>query len=122
MSLFYTGKGDKGKSDLGRKKVSKRRPEIAALYNLDELNSLLGLVRHQKMLEDFVGILERAQENLFIVQANVGALLAGGEHAPPVFSEEKVKETEKLIDGFEKEVQPERGFVIPGADEVSAWL
>ena len=134
MSLFYTGKGDKGKSDIGKKKVSKRRPEIAALCNLDELNSLLGLVKNQKLPRGFGKILMQVQEDLFIVQANVGGLLVGdknrkprhggtpGKNKPPVFRGEKIKWAEKLIDGFEKEVRPARGFVVPGANAASAWL
>ena len=122
MPLFYTGKGDKGKSDLGKKKVSKLRPEVAALANLDELNSLLGLVKNKKLPRGFAAILERVQEDLFIAQANVGFLLVGGKYPPPVFRAEKVSWAEKLIDGFETEVKPARGFVIPGADIASAWL
>lgn len=131
MSLFYTGKGDKGKSELGkplgsaqgrRKKVGKRRPEVAVLANLDELNSLLGLVKNQRLPKGFPNILDRVQEDLFIVQANVGALLTGREHKPPLLRAEKIKWAEKLIDDFEKEVKPARGFVIPGADPSSAWL
>jgi len=122
MPLFYTGKGDKGKSDLGKKKVSKRRPEVAALANLDELNSLLGLVKNRKLPRGFRDILGRVQEDLFIIQAHVGCLLMGGKYKPPVFRAEKVGWAEKLIDGLENEVRPARGFVVPGADESSAWL
>jgi cob(I)alamin adenosyltransferase len=45
MTVFYTGKGDDGQSDLGDgKKVDKSCIEIETLNVLDELNSLIGLV------------------------------------------------------------------------------
>ncbi|MDO8537236.1 MAG: cob(I)yrinic acid a,c-diamide adenosyltransferase [bacterium] len=122
MPLFYTGKGDKGKSDLGKKKVSKLRPEVLALANLDELNSLLGLVKNQKLPKEFPNILDRAQESLFIVQAHIGCLLMGKKYRPPAFIPEKVRWAEKIIDALEKEVKPGKGFVVPGADPASAWL
>ncbi len=122
MGLFYTGKGDKGKSDLGKKKVSKLRPEFVALANLDELNSLLGIVKQQKLPKRFCEILEQTQEDLFIIQAHVGCLLMGKKYRPPQFKKEKIVLMEKLIDGFEREVKPERKFIVPGANESSAWL
>ena len=45
MALFYTGKGDKGQSHIGKKKYSKDSPIMEALGDLDELNSLLGVIR-----------------------------------------------------------------------------
>ncbi len=48
MSLFYTRKGDRGESCLGHnQKIKKTRLEIKILGSLDELNSLLGLVKNQ---------------------------------------------------------------------------
>lgn len=121
--FFYTGKGDSGKSDLGFKKVSKNRVEIRILGDLDYLNSFIGVAKNYpfKNRALFQKILNSVQEDLFIIQAHVGCLMAGKFKAPE-FKKEKVKQLEKLIDDFEKQIKPERGFVIPGASLNSAWL
>lgn len=133
MGLFYTGKGDKGISSVGKRKILVKDSVISeALGALDELNSLVGLIRHQKVSEEFIPLLEEIQENLFIVQAQVASALFSipGEPAlvsnrnleVPVFSEERIKKLERVIDEFEKEVKPARSFVLPGASEGAAWL
>ena len=119
--LFYTGKGDKGVSEIEGKKIYKASLEIEAVGFLDEVNSLLGLVKTQSLPKGYRDILEQVQENLFIIQAHVGVLMMGKFTAPP-FSLKKVKEIEKLIDGFEKKVKPEKGFIIAGSNEASSWL
>ena len=124
MGLFYTGKGDGGQSDLGFKKVSKSRVEIRILGDLDHLNSLIGVVKNQPFKKNqirFGAILTGIQENLFIIQAHIGCLMAGKFKAPE-FKKAKVQQLEELIDAFEKQVKPERGFIIPGASFNSAWL
>lgn len=123
MGLFYTGKGDKGVSDLGFKKASKSRVEIKVLGDLDRLNSLIGVVKNQSFKNSavFQKILNGVQEDLFIIQAHIGCLIAGKFKAPE-FKKEKIIKLEKMIDNFENQIKPERGFIIPGANLNSAWL
>lgn len=119
--LFYTGKGDKGVSEIEGKKIHKASVAIEAVGCLDEVNSLLGLVKTQALPQGYKDILEQVQENLFIIQAHVGVLMIGKFKAPK-FSAAKVKDIEKLIDGLEKKVKPEKGFIISGSNEASSWL
>lgn len=118
--LFYTGKGDRGESLVGKNKVPKDSPILEALGELDELNSLLGWIRSDKgkgLDEQIKGV----QETLFIVQARIAHLLAP-EHKSPEFSADKVKDIEKEIEAIEAKLKPERGFIVPGAEPVSAQL
>lgn len=122
MSLFYTGKGDGGVSDLGKgKKIDKTCVEIASLGDLDELNSLIGVVKNQPISAEFRTILDGVQESLFIIQANVAQFMFP-EFKAPVFSDEKVAAVERLIDAFEAHVQPEKGFVVAGANSIAGWF
>ena len=120
MGLFYTGQGDQGESKVWQKKIPKDSLEMAALGNLDELNSLLGLIGTQKMPSDIPAVLKEIQENLFIIQANTSSF--NNEGQAPKLAAEKVVAMEKLIDAIEEKVQPRRGFVVPGQTESSAWL
>jgi cob(I)alamin adenosyltransferase len=123
MGLFYTGAGDKGKSPVwDKKKLDKTSPALAALGDLDELNSLLGLIRSQKIPTDYKNILSGLQENLFTVQAAVYLYIIGRKEKAPSFGADKTKKLETLIETLEKYVNPERGFVVSGDEPVSAWL
>lgn len=122
MGLFYTGKGDKGQSIIGKKKIDKTCIEIEALGDLDELNSLIGLAKAGKLPIKTKNILHAVQENLFIIQANVASLMLKSKHKPPALSKTKIKDIENIIDECERKLKPERGFIISGTNEVSALL
>jgi len=125
MGFFYTGKGDKGVSDLGKKKIKKTTLEIEAVGALDELNSLLGIVKNQsfgKLNRLFKNILNGVQEDLFIIQAHIGAAMVDNKFTPPLFTNNKVRKLEEFIDDFEKKIKPKRGFIVYGAAEEVGWL
>ncbi|MBI2123752.1 MAG: cob(I)yrinic acid a,c-diamide adenosyltransferase [Candidatus Wildermuthbacteria bacterium] len=121
MTFFYTGKGDKGSSHIGKKKYPKDSPIVEALGDLDELNSLLGVVRTQIRKPRLVKKLEGVQENLFIIQARI-AWLMYPKFSSPQMTEKKIKAMEQEINAIEKKIQPKRGFVISGFDPVASWL
>lgn len=121
MALFYTGKGDRGKSSIGGKKYPKDSPIMEALGDLDELNSLLGVVKTHIRKPSLAKKLEKIQENLFIIQARI-AWLMYPKFPSPQMTEGKIKAMEQEIDAIEKKIQPERGFVISGSDPVASWL
>lgn len=144
MGVFYTGKGDKGKSYVGKKSVSKTCLEIEALGQLDELNSTIGVLKSQKISKNLKKILHEIQENLFIIQSHVAnIMLSDPVRGPtrlkgvvgsrlrrltsngikvPEFKNAKVKEIETVIDGIEGRLKPLRKFVISGTNQTSSWL
>ena len=119
--FFYTGKGDKGKSQIGKKKIPKDSPIFEALGDLDELNSLVGLVKSSIKDKPLQKKLQNTQESLFIIQARVAWILFPQFKAKQL-SKKKITELEKEIDAIEQKIQPDRGFVIAGAEYVSAQL
>lgn len=121
MPLFFTGKGDKGKSVVGKKKYPKDSPILEVLGELDELNSLCGLARAVIKSKAVSAGIQGVQQNLFIIQANIAWLLFPKFQAPKL-KEEKMKAMEKEIEAMENMIRPERGFVIPGTNEKAAWL
>src|SRR3989344_6005774 len=136
MGIFYTKKGDKGYSYVGKKEVYKLNPFVVALGELDQLNSLIGVVKSLEIPPFLKNSLHQIQENLFIIQANVAyamlkekrtppsrgrSPLRRGE-GPPHFSSKKTKNAEDIIDRIEKQLKPVRKFVVSGTTPVSAWL
>ncbi|MEK7138798.1 MAG: ATP:cob(I)alamin adenosyltransferase, partial [Patescibacteria group bacterium] len=122
MGIFYTKKGDKGQSYIGKKFVSKTCLEVEVLGQLDELNSMAGVLKSQKISKNLKSTLNQVQENLFIIQSHVANLMLNNSFKVPSLKVHKIKEIEKIIDDIEKKLPPLKKFVIPGANETSAWL
>ncbi len=121
MGLFYTGKGDAGTSQIGKKKVPKDSPIIETLGDLDELNSLIGLVRSSFGDRDLEEKLKQVQEALFIIQARV-AWIMFPEYKAKELSAQRTIDLEREIDDIEERIKPERGFIISGEDQKAAQL
>ena len=119
MGLFYTGKGDAGTSQVGKKKIPKDSPVIEALGDLDELNSLMGLTRSNLKDKELKEKLRQVQEALFVIQARV-AWIMFPEYTAKELSVRRIAAMEKEIDDMEEKIKPERGFIISGEDRVAA--
>ena len=140
--MLYTRKGDKGDTYFFgcNQRFSKSSELAEALGAVDEINSLLGLikVKAQTLIdadnkrinadkesaeisikisdisESLAEILEQVQQDLFIVQAN----LAGAKDKK--ITQEKIQYLEKIIDSAEKEMPPIKTFFLSGGTELSA--
>ncbi|MBI2064871.1 MAG: cob(I)yrinic acid a,c-diamide adenosyltransferase [Candidatus Yanofskybacteria bacterium] len=122
MPIFYTGKGDKGVSHVGKKKIQKTNPFVEALGQLDELNSMLGVLKSTKVKKDLAGTLHEVQESLFIIQANLAYLMLKEKRTPPLLEPIKVERIEAIIERIENKLNPAKKFVISGTTHLSAWL
>ncbi len=120
--MLYTRKGDSGTTKTLHcdQRLSKSSVIAEALGAVDEINSLLGLVRTQCQGEpltlELVKILLSVQQNLFIIQAE----LAGAPGKTIVA--EKVVTLEKIIDDIERELPPIKSFFIAGGTELATRL
>lgn len=114
--MLYTGKGDGGTTKLfsSTERIPKSSLAVEALGTLDELNSWLGYCRAGASPE-LASELERVQQNLFIVQAE----LAG---APKQLEEGKVTALSERINQIETQLPPIKSFFLPGGSELAARL
>lgn len=123
MALF-TGKGDPGTTKTLRQgkgeRISKSSCLTEALGTVDELNSFLGLceVKAGKLSWKILNlspsdIIRKAQQDLFIVQAE----LAGAEKT---IKASKVGELEEMVAEMEKEMPPIKSFFVSGGTEEAA--
>jgi cob(I)alamin adenosyltransferase len=112
LTRIYTRGGDKGETSLGDgSRVSKLDPRVAAMGDVDELNSVVG----------WTGDLERIQNELFDLGADVSVPFAGNE--------DRLRITDDAIERLEREIEkanealPElKSFVLPGGSERAARL
>jgi cob(I)alamin adenosyltransferase len=121
LTRIYTRGGDAGEPSLGDgSRASKLDPRIGAFGTLDELNSSLGLVLAGDCPEPLRPQLERIQNELFDV---------GADLCVPLHVEGRLRVEQPMIDALEascdrfNEDLPElRSFVLPGGTEAAAHL
>lgn len=122
---IYTRTGDNGSTGLfGGDRVTKRHPRLMAYGTLDELNSVIGLLRlHANPEAAGQPLLQQIQNDLFVL----GALLAtpesrldqlGARMKKPTWS---LEDMERDIDRLTAKAGPMRAFVLPGGCAGAAW-
>ncbi len=123
---IYTRTGDTGETALfGGGRVPKDHPRVAAYGDVDELNSVLGVVRAAEPAALFDPLLESIQRDLFSI---------GGHLATPdpervkkalekaALSPGRVIEFERVMDDAERELSPLRSFVLPAGTPKASSL
>ncbi|MBI5449301.1 cob(I)yrinic acid a,c-diamide adenosyltransferase [Candidatus Gottesmanbacteria bacterium] len=115
---IYTRTGDTGSTSLfGGKRVLKCEELVDVYGSIDELNSWVGLLASQLNAADVRQFLETVQSDLF----TVGSSLAGSRIDLRVL-DQRVKEMEARIDALEKELPPIRNFILPGGNQLGAYI
>src|SRR5690349_7315914 len=100
ITRVYTRKGDKGDTGLvDGSRVSKASLRVDAYGDVDELNSLLGLVRVKLNDGEIDGVLGVIQNDLFIVGADLASPLA---IAVPRVAKDAIDALEKWADLYLK--------------------
>ncbi len=112
--MVYTGRGDRGRTDLSSgERVSKNSERIDAYGTLDELNSILGLCAVYGKQDG----VEKIQNELHILQAE----LANREPDTKI-TQEDVDRLEDRCDYYQRECPPLRDFILAGGCESAAHL
>ena len=120
ISTVYTGVGDQGKTQLvDGSWVAKTHPVVEAVGEVDELNSLLGVVLSQDPPSPLREHLRRIQNDLFILGAD---LATPGPLEVPRIGEDRVRRLESWIDEMNAPLPPLREFILPGGHPVAALL
>jgi cob(I)alamin adenosyltransferase len=119
---IYTKAGDAGITGLlGSRRVPKDDLRIDAYGTVDELNAALGLARASGPDADTDRILQRLQEELFVV----GSALADPDPEGPFHAAitlEHAERWETEIDRLEAELPPLRNFILPGGVPAAAQV
>jgi len=120
--MLYTRKGDDGTTGTfgSKTRLPKDSMLFEALGTVDELNSLLGVcfAKAASLPEEYEFVqklVRRAQEDLFIVQAE----LAGADKK---IAPERVEWLEAAVGEIETKIEPPSSFLIAGASELSSFF
>lgn len=121
---IYTKTGDRGDTGLfGGARVSKASLRVTAYGELDELNSVVGLVRTEPFDAGVDALLRDVQSRLF----DLGAELATAPDSKvalgiPLLDEAEIERLEAAIDQAETELEPLKTFVLPGGCRAASYL
>jgi len=116
LTQIYTKTGDDGKTGLGDgSRIDKFNPRIEGLGNIDELNSIIGMILSENISSPELEWLQKIQHDLFDI---------GGELSIPNFNKleiSKLSFLESSIDMMNKDLPPLKEFILPGGSKASAY-
>jgi cob(I)alamin adenosyltransferase len=122
LTRIYTRGGDRGETSLGDgSRVSKLDCRIGAFGTVDELNAQIGLAVAGELPEGFRPVLERVQNELFDVGADLSVPYGVGDGRLRV-TDERIAGLEADCDRFNADLPELKSFVLPGGTEAAARL
>lgn len=115
LSKIATRTGDAGETGLGDgSRVPKDHPRVAALGEIDELNSVLGVILAEETPQDIRGALVGVQHDLL----DLGGELSIPGHA--LLKPERVAFLDGEIERLNKTLAPLKEFILPGGSRAAA--
>jgi cob(I)alamin adenosyltransferase len=123
LTRIYTRAGDAGETSLGDgARVPKTDLRIEAYGTVDELNSLVGLALAGDLPDEFRPWLERVQNDLFDLGADLSVPLEDDRRERLRVTARQVEQLEELCDLVNERLEPLKSFVLPGGTEANARL
>lgn len=120
---IYTKFGDSGETALyGGTRISKDALQIEAIGTVDELNAYIGYAQTLIDDSDLCDLMERIQNHLFSIGADLATPVTHTKSAELQVSEDFTLEMEKAIDTFSDELPPLTNFILPGGCQAGAVL
>ena len=115
LSKIYTRTGDKGTTGMGDgSRVEKDSVRVAAMGDVDELNSLLGVVVNACGDGEIKETLITIQHDLF----NLGGQLTMPEYEK--ITAERIEWLEQTLDKMNEDLPPLKEFILPGGCTAAA--
>jgi cob(I)alamin adenosyltransferase len=123
LTRIYTRGGDAGQTSLGDgTRVAKTDPRVEAYGAVDELNAVLGFVLAGDLPVRIRRVLERVQNELFDLGADLSVPEAEGGRERLRVAPSQVEALEAACDELNADLEPLRSFVLPGGTEPAARL
>lgn len=116
LSKIYTRTGDDGTTGLGDgSRINKDSLRVDAMGDVDELNSVIGIMMTESVPDILVDALTQIQHDLFNL---------GGEICIPgyvILQKERIEDLEEAIDTLNDDLEPLKEFILPGGTKTAAY-
>ena len=125
LTKIYTRNGDKGQTQIaGGHDLAKTSARIDAIGNIDELNSWIGLISANVdgKLADFKIQLEKIQNQLFNLGAQLAVLKADRRENTPIIEQADIDALETAIDQMNETLPTLQSFILPGGNALASEL
>ena len=123
LTRIYTRGGDAGETSLGDlSRVPKTHPLLAAYGTSDELNAQLGLALAGGVPDALVAPLQRIQNELFDLGADLAVPFTADNEGRLRVTQEQIDGLEALCDRFNEGLPELKSFILPGGTEAAARL
>ncbi|MFV0238154.1 MAG: cob(I)yrinic acid a,c-diamide adenosyltransferase [Flavobacteriales bacterium] len=126
---IYTKTGDQGTTALyGGTRVSKSHMRIDVYGTIDELNSWIGLIRHEVSMSVDQEILLKIQKDLFYIGAELALdpakkILSNGKNRlKTIINTSQIQFLEKQIDSYDNNLPPLAHFILPGGHKTTSQI
>jgi len=115
LTKIYTRTGDTGETGLGDgSRVPKDSRRVRALGEVDELNSVIGVLLAEQLPATARDALDRIQHDLF----DLGGEVCIPGHAS--MSDDQVARLESLLDEYNRDLPPLKEFILPGGTRAAS--
>ncbi|HME19407.1 MAG TPA: ATP:cob(I)alamin adenosyltransferase, partial [Nitrososphaerales archaeon] len=116
---MFTRRGDDGETSLfGSRRVGKDSPRVQAYGEIDELNSLLGVVISDCRDRNIASELRSIQRMLFVAGGDLAAEAPAAR--VPRIAKRDTLEVEAMTMKALNSLPPLRNFIIPGGSKVAS--
>ena len=116
LSKIYTRTGDDGTTGLGDgTRVAKDSLRIDAMGDVDELNSVIGLLLTESPPDILVDLLTQVQHDLF----NLGGEICIPDYV--ILQQANIDNLEEAIDTLNDDLAPLKEFILPGGTKAAAF-
>jgi cob(I)alamin adenosyltransferase len=123
LSRITTKSGDQGETGLGDgTRVSKDHPRIVACGEVDELNSVIGLLIASCPAGPETELLTTIQNDLFDVGADLCTPMSPSPQPALRVTEQQIQRLEASIDRLNQTLPALTSFVLPGGTPLAAWI
>ncbi len=127
LNKIYTRTGDDGSTGLvDGSRLSKSDMRVRAYGDVDETNSVIGLVRLHLENQHLDAMLSRIQNDLFDLGADLATPLPNEGEADSEYALRMVEsQTERLeaeLDALNADLEPLTSFILPGGHPPAAYL
>ena len=113
---IYTKKGDQGQTGLlGGQRISKTDPRPEAYGTIDEVCTVLGVVRASSENESLTALIHQIQQDLFVMGAELATAEEDRERFTFRITADQVAALEHAIDEHVAQIELPRAFIVPGS-------